>query len=63
MVSCKNTSLESAMFNLRWEEVPDALIPEVALVELPPKKEFLSMTKTFAPCSNAVCAAERPVEE
>jgi hypothetical protein len=36
------------------------LIPEVALVELPPRNAFLSKTTTRPPCSTTVCAAERP---
>lgn len=37
-VSAKKVSAESGIFNERWELVPAPLIPDVALVELPPMK-------------------------
>jgi hypothetical protein len=36
------------------------LIPDVALVEFPPKNADLSNITTDPPFSNIVCAAERP---
>lgn len=48
------------MFLAAWVLVPAPLIPEVALVEFPPPKAFLSKTSTLAPCSKAVWAADIP---
>src|SRR5690349_6674254 len=48
------------MFSWAWVLVPAPLMPEVAFVELPPRKLFLSKTKTLPPRSKTVCAADRP---
>ena len=43
-----------------WVRVRAPLMPEVALVELPPRKLFLSSSNTRPPRSSTVCAADRP---
>jgi len=35
-------------------------IPEVALVEFPPQKAFLSIKQVLPPFSRTVCAADSP---
>jgi len=40
--------------------VPAPLMPEVALVELPPQKGFRSTRSTFPPLSKTVWTADRP---
>lgn len=44
--------------NVKHAHLP--LIPDVALVEFPPKNADLSNITTDPPFSNIVCAAERP---
>merc|ERR1719384_374128 len=62
MVSSEKISGLSAIFRLRCDRVSAPLMPLVALVLLPPKNEFLSITTTLMPCSITVCAAERPLK-
>jgi hypothetical protein len=60
MVSDKKISALSLMPFAFWAEVPEPLIPDVALVELPPQNGDLSSTTARPPYSRIVCAAEKP---
>ena len=59
-VSSRNFSIESSIPIESWVRVKVPLMPEVALVELPPKKGFLSNKVTWTPPSINVCAADNP---
>jgi hypothetical protein len=58
--SFRNTSLLSGFPFVFWVTVAEPFIPEVAFVEFPPQKGFLSIRVTFAPFYNAMWAAESP---
>ncbi len=59
-VSFSNFSGESGIPLAIYVLVKAPLIPEVALVELPPQNGFFSKRTTLAPCSNTVWAADKP---
>ena len=59
-MSASNLSAESWMPLAACVRVSAPLMPEVALVLLPPRKGHLSKRRTRPPCSSTVCAAERP---
>lgn len=60
MMSASNLSALSSMPALACVRVSAPLIPDVALVLLPPRKGHLSRSMTRPPCSRTVCAAESP---
>ena len=63
LVSSKKVWAESLMSSAAWDEVPAPLMPEVALVELPPMKGCLSSRRTEAPRSSSWWAGEAGREE
>ena len=57
--ACENASSGSPH---TCERVPAALMPDVALVELPPQKGDLSSTNTRPPACTTECAADMPAK-